>query len=400
MECNKDAALGAKEAAERKFETMTTIFNHAASMASKRKRNVGSETSAMHHNVHMPFQENEASMPQTENVHAVQAENQDASSARKFEHVNVGRNVKVQPPTKISLAKSIDKDEMRKLLIKRAKSCLSEKLREIRSNKNGSGNNTDAEKEDDQPSRYIVPDPHFHDFDKDRTEESFQSGQVWASYGDKDGMPHCYVLIKKRISLSPFKLGINFLHGAGTSNEFGSFNWVSSDLRKTCGDFRIGMYETSTALNTFSHQITWDKGPRGIISIYPQKGDIWAVYRNWSPDWNGNTPDNVMQVYDLVEVLDDYDDEHGISVAPLIKVAGFRTVFRRCPDGYAIKRIMKEEMLRFSHQVPFYRMTGEEAPDVPLGCYEVDPAALSKELLEEMTEAVEEGNKIPGEEAL
>ena len=140
-------------------------------------------------------------------------------------------------------------------------------------------------------------------------------------------MAHSYVLIKKHLSLSPFKLGINFLHGARTSNEFGSFDWVSSDLRKTCGDFRIGMYETCSALNAFSHQITWDKGPRGIISIYPRKGDIWAVYRNWSADWNGNTPDNVMQVYDLVEVLDDYDADHGISVAALIKVVVFRTVF-------------------------------------------------------------------------
>ena len=290
MECSKDAALVAKEAAERKFETMTTIFKHSTSRARKRKQNVGSETSAVHHNVHMPFQANEAPMPQTENVHAVQTENQDGSSARniqwspvcvagesilassntgatEFQHVNGGCNGKLQPPTNISLSKSFRKDEMRKLLIKKAKSGLTEKLRKNRTNKNDSGTNTDAEKEEDHPSTYIVPDPHFHDFDNDCTEESFQSGQVWASYGDKDGMPHSYVLIKKRLSLSPFKLGINFLHGARTSNEFGSFDWVSSDLRKTCGDFRIGMYETCSALNAFSHQITWDKGPRGIISI-------------------------------------------------------------------------------------------------------------------------------------
>ena len=276
MECNKDAALVAKEAAERKFETMTTIFKHSTSRARKRKQNVGLETSAVHHNVHMPFQANEAPMPQTENVHAVQTENQDGSSARnfqwsplcmaggnilassntgasEFQHVNGGRDGKLQPHTNISLSKSFRKDEMRKLLIKKAKSGLTEKRRKNRTNKNDSGTNTDAEKEEDHPSTYIVPDPHFHDFDNDCTEESFQSGQVWASYGDKDGMPHSYVLINKRLSLSPFKLGINFLHGARTSNEFGSFDWVSSDLRKTCGDFRIGMYETCSALNAFSH---------------------------------------------------------------------------------------------------------------------------------------------------
>ena len=237
MECSKDAALVAKEAAERKFETMTTIFKHSTSRARKRKQNVGLETSAVHHNVHMPFQANEAPMPQTENVHAVQTENQDGSSARniqwspvcvagesilassntgatEFQHVNGGCNGKLQPPTNISLSKSFRKDEMRKLLIKKAKSGLTEKLRKNRTNKNDSGTNTDAEKEEDHPSTYIVPDPHFHDFDNDCTEESFQSGQVWASYGDKDGMPHSYVLIKKRLSLSPFKLGINFFSTA------------------------------------------------------------------------------------------------------------------------------------------------------------------------------------------
>ena len=46
-------------------------------------------------------------------------------------------------------------------------------------------------------------------------------------------------------------------------------------------------------------------------------------------------------------------------------------------------------MFRFSHQVPFYRMSGEEAPNVPKDSYELDPAAISKELLQEITETVE-----------
>jgi hypothetical protein len=85
----------------------------------------------------------------------------------------------------------------------------------------------------------------------------------------------------------------------------------------------------------------------------------------------------------MVEVLDDYDKDHGISVIPLIKVTGLRTVFQHHQDRDAIKRVPKEEMFRFSHQVPFYRMTGEEAPNVPKDSYEVDPAAISKELLQE-----------------
>ncbi|KAJ8568069.1 hypothetical protein K7X08_020791 [Anisodus acutangulus] len=42
-----------------------------------------------------------------------------------------------------------------------------------------------------------VPDPDFHNVDKDRTERSFDDIQVWASYDDDDGMPRYYVMNHK-----------------------------------------------------------------------------------------------------------------------------------------------------------------------------------------------------------
>jgi hypothetical protein len=75
------------------------------------------------------------------------------------------------------------------------------------------------------------------------------------------------------------------------NSEFGPSNWVSSGFIKTYGDFRIGKYESCDIVNMFSHQMKWDKGSRGLIKIYPQKGDIWAVYQNWSSDWNEDTLD-------------------------------------------------------------------------------------------------------------
>ena len=53
---------------------------------------------------------------------------------------------------------------------------------------NGSVNSTAAENEGEDPMSCTVPDPDFHDFDKDRTEECFQSDQIWPSYDDDDGM--------------------------------------------------------------------------------------------------------------------------------------------------------------------------------------------------------------------
>ncbi|CAL5009137.1 unnamed protein product [Urochloa decumbens] len=348
----------------------------------------------------------------------------------EFQGVNGGPNWKPRPPIRISLAKTFSQLDVRGLLLEKAKNELKNKLTEIKSktsqvaasgkagkkhaiNENGRdnealasddptankdvhadpkeiGSNTssDAENEDDDPLSYNVPDPDFHDFDKDRTEEYFQTDQIWATYDDEDGMPRYYAFVQKVLSLKPFKLRISYLE-TKTNSEFGPLKWVSSGFTKTCGDFRTGKSETCDIVNMFSHQMKWEKGQRGIIKIYPQKGDIWAIYRNWSPDWDEDTPDNVLHAYDVVEVLDGYDEDHGISVIPLAKVVGFRTLFERHQDLNASMKIPKEEMFRFSHQVPFYRMSGEEAPNVPKDSYELDPAAISKELLQGATETVE-----------
>ncbi|XP_059304144.1 uncharacterized protein LOC132056097 [Lycium ferocissimum] len=232
----------------------------------------------------------------------------------------------------------------------------------------------------------IVPDPDFHNFDKDRTEKSFERNQVWAAYDDDDGMPRYYALIHNVLSKKPFKVEFSWLNSK-TNSELGSMNWVGSGFLKTSGDFRIGKHETNKTLNSFSHKVKWVKGARGVIQIFPRKGDVWALYRHWSPKWNELTPDDVIRNYDMVEVLGDYSEKEGVTVAPLVKVAGFTSVFRQCLDPKYIRHIPREEMFRFSHQVPSYFLTGQEAPNAPTGCWELDPAALPFELLRVMTDA-------------
>jgi curved DNA-binding protein CbpA len=248
------------------------------------------------------------------------------------------------------------------------------------------------------PLSINVPDPDFHNFDLDRTESSFGDDQVWAAYDENDGMPRYYARIHSVISLKPFKMKISWLNSRSNS-EFGLLDWVGSGFLKTCGDFRTGRHEISKTLNSFSHKVTWSKGARGVVRILPRKGDVWALYRNWSPDWNEDTPDEVVREYEMVEVLDDYDEEQGISVVPLIKVAGFKAVFCRHVGPNDIRRIPKEEMFRFSHQVPNHVLTGEEAHSAPEGCRELDPAAIPSEFLQVVTEASEAELVATGREA-
>lgn len=234
-----------------------------------------------------------------------------------------------------------------------------------------------------------VPDPDFHDFDKDRTERSFEDNQVWAAYDDDDGMPRYYAMIHNVISRDPLKMRISWLNSK-TNSELGPLDWVGSGFSKTCGEFRIGRHEINSSLNSFSHKVRWTKGMRGTIRIYPRKGDVWAIYRYWSPDWNELTANEVIHKYDMVEVLDDYNEELGVTVTPLVKVAGFKTVFHRHLDHREIRRIPREEMFRFSHQVPSYLLTGQEASNAPKGCRELDPAATPVELLQVIMDVKDE----------
>lgn len=233
-----------------------------------------------------------------------------------------------------------------------------------------------------------VPDPEFYDFDKDRIEKSFGENQVWAAYDDDDGMPRYYALIHSLISKRPFKLEISWLNSKSNA-ELGPLNWIGSGFSKTTGDFRIGKRIISKNLNSFSHRMKWTKAARGVIQIFPKKGDVWALFKNWSPDWNELTKDEVIHKYDMVEVLDDYHEERGVAVCPLVKVAGFKSVFHQHFDPGEVKTIRREEMFRFSHHVPSYIITGQEAANAPRGCLELDPAALPLELLQVITEAKE-----------
>ncbi|KAG2571668.1 hypothetical protein PVAP13_7KG116000 [Panicum virgatum] len=239
------------------------------------------------------------------------------------------------------------------------------------------------------PVSIDVPDPDFHDFDKDRTERAFDSDQVWATYDSEDGMPRLYVMVQKVLSMKPFRIRMSFLNSK-SNIELAPINWVASGFQKTCGDFRVGRYQITETVNIFSHKVNWTKGPRGIIRIVPQKGDTWALYRNWSPDWNELTPDDVIYKYEIVEVIDDFTEEQGLTVIPLLKVAGFKAVFHRHVDHKEVRRIPKEELFRFSHRVPSRLLTGDEGNNAPKGCHELDPAATPVDLLKVITEVKED----------
>lgn len=261
-----------------------------------------------------------------------------------------------------------------KLLIDKARSVIRAKLREMKLASKAEKNRNMTKK------TIIVPDPDFHDFNTDRTEEVFKAKQIWAIYDEEYGMPRLYCLIRQVISVKPFRVHISYLNSK-TDTEFGCVKWIESGFTKSCGSFRVFHSDVVDQVNIFSHLLGREKACRGgCVRIYPKTGAIWAVYRNWSEKWNRKTPKEVIHQYEMVEVLGDYSDERGVCVAPLVKLEGYKTVYHRNPDEQAVRWISKREMLRFSHQVPSCLLKGQ-ALNLPDGCWDLDPAATPEELL-------------------
>lgn len=229
-----------------------------------------------------------------------------------------------------------------------------------------------------EPTFHEYPDPEFSDFDKVREEHCFKAGQVWAAYDTADAMPRFYAKIKKVFSPG-FKLRITWLE-ANPDDAIGR-EWTNSELPFSCGRFKHGGSETTEDRLMFSHEVSFDKGGgKDSILIYPRKGETWAIFKNWDANWYLSPENGRKFEYEFVEILSDYDETGGIRVAQLGKLKDFATLF--CRKGQSELQIPNAEILKFSHRVPSYRMTGDEREDVPKDSFELDSASITMNLEE------------------
>ncbi|XP_059632655.1 uncharacterized protein LOC132275231 [Cornus florida] len=231
------------------------------------------------------------------------------------------------------------------------------------------------------PEIYEYPDPDFSDFDKDRRGECFAVGQTWAIYDTLDAMPRFYARIRKVFSTG-FKLRITWLEPAPDDED--EIKWVDEGLPVSCGKFNHGKSETSEDHGMFSHLIYWEKGnKRDTYKIYPRKGETWALFKKWDINWYSDPDSRRKYEFEFVEVLSEYAEDVGVSVAYLGKVKGFACLFcRTVKKGMDSFELPPSELFRFSHRVPSFQMSGDEGKNVPKGCFELDPASLPTNLEE------------------
>lgn len=238
---------------------------------------------------------------------------------------------------------------------------------------------TDCDNEVEDVNGEELPDSEFFNFDDTKSFEKFQVNQVWALYSDIDGLPNYYVLIKKIDPHPNFKLHIVWLEACHLASDV--VLWKDKDMPISCGQFKVkgGEKQQFTLTSSFSHQLRADQtGKKNVFAIYPRKGEIWAIYKNWHPDMTSLHLTNCE--YDIVEVLEENSSNTKVSI--LERVNGLNAVFKPRKSGNSplTKEIPRAELLRFSHQIPSFRLTDEKGGSLR-GCTELDPAALPPHVL-------------------
>ncbi|RDX79090.1 DnaJ-like subfamily B member 12, partial [Mucuna pruriens] len=229
-------------------------------------------------------------------------------------------------------------------------------------------------------SEICCPDPDFSDFERDKAEDCFAVNQFWAIFDNTDSMPRFYALVKK--VYSPFKLQITWLEP--DSDDQGEIDWHKAGLPVACGKFKLGHSQRTTDRFMFSHQMHCIKGSEtGTYLVYPKKGETWAIFRHWDIGWSSNPEKQSEYQFEYVEVLSDFDENVGIKVTYLGQLKGFVSLFQQTVlNGISLFCIPPNELYRFSHRIPSYKMTGAEREDVPRGSFELDPAGLPNSLFE------------------
>ncbi|KAL5204858.1 hypothetical protein ABZP36_009729 [Zizania latifolia] len=221
------------------------------------------------------------------------------------------------------------------------------------------------------------PDTDFFDFEKNRDINLFTVGQIWALYDNLDGMPRFYARIK-HFDASNFKAHLTWLEYNARNEEEGK--WTDEELPVACGNFCLGATEISCDRLMFSHIVSWTKGKkRNFYEVYPNKGEVWALYKYWSMQWNSDADSHRSYEYEVVEVLSNFSVNAGVTVVPLVRIKGFVSLFATAKDKSSIV-VASSDLLRFSHNIPFYRTNGNEKEGVPVGFMELDIACLPNDM--------------------
>ncbi|XP_021736043.1 uncharacterized protein LOC110702615 [Chenopodium quinoa] len=207
------------------------------------------------------------------------------------------------------------------------------------------------------------------------TTNDFTPSQVWAVYDGSDQMPRQYALVNKVFMAGAVEVTFLEPHPNPMDNE--EISWIEENLPVSCGIFKLGSRIAVMPLSNFSHLVDCDRTTKNLFyRIYPKKGEIWAMYKNWNRRWKQQD----FRDYHcrIVEITSDFTEPSGLSTASLEEVPGYKTFFQKqlC-DGFALSRVVsRSEMLSFSHRIEAFVVPGIEAHGIPECSWHLEPDSL------------------------
>ncbi|KAG8078955.1 hypothetical protein GUJ93_ZPchr0007g4197 [Zizania palustris] len=197
----------------------------------------------------------------------------------------------------------------------------------------------------------------IHNFENDRGIVNFAAGQIWAAY-DWEKFPRRYAQINK-ILTDKEQLHVSWFKPFPQSHE--EKKWFSASLPFVCGTFSAEESQMSVTCPTmFCHQISCDNLNQHL-EVYPQQGEVWAIYSNWDIEWCNDPGMRKKSNFSVVEILTSYLKGSGCTVAHLLKVDGYRSVFQRylVSEREQLLQVHIHNLLMFSHRIPSFIFTRE-----------------------------------------
>lgn len=202
--------------------------------------------------------------------------------------------------------------------------------------------------------------------------ESLKEKTIWAVYDGLDGLPRTYILADPVSDREE----ITWLGACPVTEE--EKKWCRAGLPVACGNFRLKKTTMGMDHSMLSHRVQcdWDADSQQY-TIYPRKGEVWAMYRDWEMEWSSD-PRRVGQhshfEFEFVELVTNFNKNEGAGVVPLKNSRACGCVFERLANDMGVEfcfHVNGNESYRFSHQIQNYKI--HEIEGERNGCRILDP---------------------------
>ncbi|XP_030940631.1 uncharacterized protein LOC115965524 [Quercus lobata] len=200
----------------------------------------------------------------------------------------------------------------------------------------------------------------------------FATGQVWAVYSGKDFLPRQYTRIDDIIYES--QVCLTFLEPLPILDD--EIDWKKENIPIVCGKFKVSGTSVNLEMSQFSYLVYSVKSnDEPFYRIYPIKGEIWAMYKNWNSKWKRSDYENCQ--CQVVQILSNLCEREEITIVRLEEVKGCLTFFHQKQfDGFDLTHAVSQSAMLGFYRIPTFRVPGIGRYGIPESSWHLELIAL------------------------